>query len=158
MNWWEGNVTMGFGGNLFAGNTGGAEYSLTPRGPLRWVHPTGNSVWSNAAIGDGHGAVVVERPLAQLCDAGQVHQRAGPAPVEVDVDHDVGAPGDGDDVGALGPQVESLLPRRRLQEVHQRSSPLHHRFSWRKQPPGGSGKRATGSVTINGPCDAGVSV
>ena len=41
MNWWEGNVTMGFGGNLFAGNTGGAEYSLTPRGRLRWVHPAG---------------------------------------------------------------------------------------------------------------------
>jgi outer membrane protein assembly factor BamB len=52
VNWWEGNVTMGFGGNLFAGNTGGAEYSLTPRGKLRWVHPAGNSVWSNAAIGD----------------------------------------------------------------------------------------------------------
>ena len=52
MNWWEGNVTMGFGGNLFAGNTGGAEYSLTPRGKLRWVHPAGNSVWSNAAIAD----------------------------------------------------------------------------------------------------------
>ncbi len=52
VNWWEGNVTMGFGGNLFAGNTGGAEYSLTPRGKLRWVHPAGNSVWSNAAIAD----------------------------------------------------------------------------------------------------------
>ena len=52
VNWWEGNVTMGFNGNLFAGNTGGAEYSLTPRGKLRWVHPAGNSVWSNAAIGD----------------------------------------------------------------------------------------------------------
>ena len=48
VNWWEGNVTMGFGGNLFAGNTGGAEYALNPNGQLRWVHPTGNSVWSNA--------------------------------------------------------------------------------------------------------------
>jgi len=52
VNWWEGNVTMGFGGTLFAGNTGGAEYSLTPRGRKRWLVPTGNSVWSNAAIGD----------------------------------------------------------------------------------------------------------
>ncbi len=52
VNWFEGNVTMGFGGNLFAGNTGGAEYALTPGGRLRWVHPTGNSVWSNAAIAD----------------------------------------------------------------------------------------------------------
>jgi hypothetical protein len=43
---------MGFGGSLFAGNTGGAEYSLTPRGRLRWLFPAGNSVWSNAAIGD----------------------------------------------------------------------------------------------------------
>ena len=50
VNWWEGNVTMGPGGILYAGNTGGAEYSLNPNGRLRWLHPTGNSVWSNAAI------------------------------------------------------------------------------------------------------------
>jgi len=50
VNWWEGNVTMGPGGVLYAGNTGGAEYSLTRKGRLRWLHPTGNSVWSNAAI------------------------------------------------------------------------------------------------------------
>ena len=52
VNWWEGNVTMGFGGALFAGNTGGAEYAIGPTGKQRWVFPTGNSVWSNAAIGD----------------------------------------------------------------------------------------------------------
>ena len=51
VNWWEGNVTMGPGGVLYAGNTGGAEYALNPNGHLRWLHPTGNSVWSNAAIG-----------------------------------------------------------------------------------------------------------
>jgi len=51
VNWWEGNVTMGPGGVLYAGNTGGAEYALDPHGRLRWLHPTGNSVWSNAAIG-----------------------------------------------------------------------------------------------------------
>ncbi len=51
VNWWEGNVTMGPGGVLYAGNTGGAEYALNPNGRLRWIHPTGNSVWSNAGIG-----------------------------------------------------------------------------------------------------------
>jgi outer membrane protein assembly factor BamB len=51
VNWWEGNVTMGPGGVLYAGNTGGAEYALNPNGRLRWLHPAGNSVWSNAAIG-----------------------------------------------------------------------------------------------------------
>ncbi len=52
VNWWEGNVTMGFGGTLFAGNTGGAEYSIDRNGRRRWIFPTTNSVWSNAAIGD----------------------------------------------------------------------------------------------------------
>lgn len=52
VNWWEGNVTMGPGGVLYAGNTGGAEYALNPNGRLRWLFPTGNSVWSNAAIGN----------------------------------------------------------------------------------------------------------
>ena len=52
MNWWEGNVTMGPGGVLYAGNTGGAEYAIYPNGRRRWLFPTGNSVWSNAAIGD----------------------------------------------------------------------------------------------------------
>jgi outer membrane protein assembly factor BamB len=51
VNWWEGNVTMGPGGVLYAGNTGGAEYALNPNGRQRWLFPTGNSVWSNAAIG-----------------------------------------------------------------------------------------------------------
>ena len=54
VNWWEGNVTMGPGGVLYAGNTGGAEYAINPDGRERWVFGTGNSVWSNAAIaGDG---------------------------------------------------------------------------------------------------------
>jgi outer membrane protein assembly factor BamB len=50
VNWWEGNVTMGPGGILYAGNTGGAEYALNPNGRLRWIHRTGNSVWSSAGI------------------------------------------------------------------------------------------------------------
>jgi outer membrane protein assembly factor BamB len=52
VNWWEGNVTMGPGGVLYAGNTGGAEYAIGSRGRRRWVFGTGNSVWSNAAIAD----------------------------------------------------------------------------------------------------------
>lgn len=50
VNWWEGNVTMGPGGTLYAGNTGGPEYAINPNGRQRWLFPTGNSVWSNAAI------------------------------------------------------------------------------------------------------------
>jgi len=50
VNWWEGNVTMGPGGVLYAGNTGGAEYAIGPGGRQRWAFPAGNSVWSNAAI------------------------------------------------------------------------------------------------------------
>ena len=42
---------MGPGGVLYAGNTGGPEYAINPNGRRRWVFPTGNSVWSNAAIG-----------------------------------------------------------------------------------------------------------
>jgi outer membrane protein assembly factor BamB len=52
VNWWEGNVTMGPGGVLYAGNTGGAEYAINPDGRERWVFGTGNSVWANAAIAD----------------------------------------------------------------------------------------------------------
>jgi outer membrane protein assembly factor BamB len=50
VNWWEGNVTMGPGGVLYAGNTGGAEYAINRNGRQRWAFQTGNSVWSNAAI------------------------------------------------------------------------------------------------------------
>jgi outer membrane protein assembly factor BamB len=50
VNWWEGNVTMGPGGVLYAGNTGGAEYAINPNGRQRWAFQTGNSVWTNAAI------------------------------------------------------------------------------------------------------------
>ena len=50
VNWWEGNVTMGPAGVLYAGNTGGALYAINPRGTQRWVFPTGNSVWTNAAV------------------------------------------------------------------------------------------------------------
>jgi outer membrane protein assembly factor BamB len=52
VNWWEGNVVIGPGGTLYAGNTGGGLYAFDPDGTLRWLFPTTNSVWSAAAIDD----------------------------------------------------------------------------------------------------------
>ena len=50
VNWWEGNAVTGFGGVIYAGNTGGGGYALNPDGSERWVFPTGNSVWSAPAM------------------------------------------------------------------------------------------------------------
>ena len=51
VNWWEGNVTMGFGRRTCSPATPAAPSTRsTPRGRRRWVFPTENSVWSNAAI------------------------------------------------------------------------------------------------------------
>ena len=52
VNWWEGNVVIGPGGTLYAGNTGGGMYAISPEGQEVWNFPTGNSVWSAAAIDD----------------------------------------------------------------------------------------------------------
>jgi outer membrane protein assembly factor BamB len=52
VSWWEGNVVIGPGGTLYAGNTGGGLYAINPDGTLRWLFPTTNSVWSAAGIGD----------------------------------------------------------------------------------------------------------
>jgi outer membrane protein assembly factor BamB len=52
VNWWEGNVVIGPGGTLYAGNTGGGLYALNPDGKLRWLFPTENSVWSAVGIGE----------------------------------------------------------------------------------------------------------
>jgi outer membrane protein assembly factor BamB len=52
VNWWEGNVVIGPGGTLYAGNTGGGMYAISPAGEELWTFPTGNSVWSAAAIDD----------------------------------------------------------------------------------------------------------
>jgi outer membrane protein assembly factor BamB len=52
VNWWEGNVVIGPGGTLYAGNTGGGMYAISPEGQELWNFPTGNSVWSAAAIDD----------------------------------------------------------------------------------------------------------
>lgn len=52
INWWEGNVTIGFDGALYAGNTNWNYYAVNPDGTVRWNYPTGNNCWSNAAFGD----------------------------------------------------------------------------------------------------------
>jgi len=52
VNWWEGNVVTGPDGTLYAGNTGGGLYAISPEGEELWNFPTGNSVWSAAAIDD----------------------------------------------------------------------------------------------------------
>lgn len=56
VNWWEGNVVIGPGGTLYAGNTGGGMYAIDPGGHELWNFPTGNSVWSAAAI-DSEGRI-----------------------------------------------------------------------------------------------------
>jgi outer membrane protein assembly factor BamB len=53
VDWWEGNVAIGPGGTIYAGNTGGAAYAINPDGGLRWVAPRGNSVWTTPAFGQG---------------------------------------------------------------------------------------------------------
>jgi len=52
VNWWEGNVVTGPDGTLYAGNTGGGLYAISPAGEELWSFPTGNAVWSAAAIDD----------------------------------------------------------------------------------------------------------
>jgi outer membrane protein assembly factor BamB len=52
VNWWEGNVVTGPGGVLYAGNTGGGLYAIDRAGRELWSFPTGNAVWSAAAIDD----------------------------------------------------------------------------------------------------------
>jgi outer membrane protein assembly factor BamB len=52
VNWWEGNVVTGPDGTLYAGNTGGGLYAIGPDGEERWSFPTGNALWSAAAIDD----------------------------------------------------------------------------------------------------------
>jgi outer membrane protein assembly factor BamB len=50
VNWWEGNVALGFDGTIYAGSTGGAAYAITPAGRQRWAFATGNSVWTTPAF------------------------------------------------------------------------------------------------------------
>ncbi|MEA2409643.1 MAG: hypothetical protein QOC77_204 [Thermoleophilaceae bacterium] len=50
VNWWEGNADVGPGGNVYAGNTGGYEYAVTPKGKEKWAFAAGNSVWTDPAF------------------------------------------------------------------------------------------------------------
>jgi large repetitive protein len=50
VDWWEGNVAVGPGGNLYAGNTGGTAYALSPAGKLLWTFTAGNSLWTTPAF------------------------------------------------------------------------------------------------------------
>lgn len=50
VDWWEGNVAVGPGGDLYAGNTGGTAYALRPDGSKLWTFTAGNSVWTTPAF------------------------------------------------------------------------------------------------------------
>ncbi len=52
VSWWEGNVAIGPQGTIYAGNTGGSAYAVTPRGKLVWAFTAGNSVWTTPAFAD----------------------------------------------------------------------------------------------------------
>jgi outer membrane protein assembly factor BamB len=53
VDWWEDDIAYGPDGNIYTGNTGGAIYSFTPDGKLRWDYQAGNSVWTMPAFGTG---------------------------------------------------------------------------------------------------------
>jgi outer membrane protein assembly factor BamB len=50
VNWWEGNVALGFDGTIYAGNTGGGTYAINQDGRERWAYTAGNSVWTTPAF------------------------------------------------------------------------------------------------------------
>ena len=50
VDWWEGNVAVGPGGVLYAGNTGGTAYAVTPGGRRLWTFTAGNSLWTTPAF------------------------------------------------------------------------------------------------------------
>src|SRR4051795_6456913 len=68
VNWWEGNADVGPGGVVYAGNTGGYEYAVTPKGKLKWAFAAGNSVWTDPAFGPDGTAYVgsVDRSVYAL--------------------------------------------------------------------------------------------
>ncbi len=51
-NWFEGNVAIGFKGEIYAGNTNFNYYCLNSAGRLNWKYKTTSNNWSQAAIGD----------------------------------------------------------------------------------------------------------
>lgn len=53
--WFEGHVTVGPKGHIYAGNTNFNFYSLTSKGELRWIFPAKNMNWSIASFdSSGH--------------------------------------------------------------------------------------------------------
>ena len=50
VDWWEGNVAVGPGGNLYAGNTGGTAYAVRSDGSQLWTFTAGNSLWTTPAF------------------------------------------------------------------------------------------------------------
>lgn len=52
VDWWEGNVAVGPGGILYAGNTGGTAYAVRPGGTQLWAFTAGNSLWTTPAFAD----------------------------------------------------------------------------------------------------------
>ena len=50
VDWWEGNVAVGPGGILYAGNTGATAYAVRPNGSQLWAFTAGNSLWTTPAF------------------------------------------------------------------------------------------------------------
>ncbi len=50
VDWWEGSLALGPGGNIYAGNTGGTAYTLSPSGRLIWKFTSGGSMWTSPAF------------------------------------------------------------------------------------------------------------
>ena len=61
---------------------------------------------------------VLARPALQLRHLGEVEDRLGPRPVEVELDEQVGAAGDRAGLGALGLQPQRLVERARGEDLH----------------------------------------
>jgi outer membrane protein assembly factor BamB len=53
VNWWEGPVAIGPNGDIYAGNTGGTAYAVTPGGRLAWKFTAGGSLWTEPAFAPG---------------------------------------------------------------------------------------------------------
>jgi outer membrane protein assembly factor BamB len=50
VDWWEGSLALGPGGNIYAGNTGGTAYTISPSGRLVWKFTSGGSMWTSPAF------------------------------------------------------------------------------------------------------------
>ena len=50
VDWWEGSLALGPGGNIYAGNTGGTAYTLSPSGRVVWKFTSGGSMWTSPSF------------------------------------------------------------------------------------------------------------